>query len=265
MKKLAGVIFIREGIKYDYCFMEAIESMLQFCDHVFCVCVSGEDETTKMLWEIRDTKFTMISQPSYVWENQQGTGSAKLCYFTNIAIDAAKGHGYEYVFSCQADEIVSEKSYQAIRQAVEQGEEGYMISRKNLWKDPYHELIVPDNRQPCSTKVIRLAKSKYRAVGDAESLGVPNVNFDFVSKIKMVHVGFVRKREVMKAKVENMQLNVFELSSADSKLYESEVFNPDLWFNPKTDLALISEPLPKIIQKWANERAVTEKTPISAG
>ena len=67
-------------------------------------------------------------------------------------------------------------------------------------------------------------------------------------------MGFVRKREVMRGKIINMQVDVFGMEHYDSKLDESELFNPDLWFDPKTDLKPIDEPLPAIIQNWAKER-----------
>ena len=57
----------------------------------------------------------------------------------------------------------------------------------------------------------------------------------------------------MKSKVENMQINVFGMSAADSKLYESEVFNSELWFKGN-DLKPIQEAHPAIMQRWILER-----------
>lgn len=66
-------------------------------------------------------------------------------------------------------------------------------------------------------------------------------------------MGFVRKREVMKAKVINMQEGVFEMANHDIKLDRSDIFQPELWFDDN-DLKLIDEPLPLLIQNWAKER-----------
>ena len=47
--KLAGTIFIRDGIKYDYCFKESIQCLLEFCDHVFVVDAGSTDGTIEEL------------------------------------------------------------------------------------------------------------------------------------------------------------------------------------------------------------------------
>ena len=147
----------------------------------------------------------------------------------------------------------SRRSYQHIRRAIESGDAGYMCERINLWDGPYTKLNVEQNRMPCSTQVIRLAKSEYRSYGDAESLAVPFLNLNWVDRIAIYHMGFVRRREVMKDKVINMQRNVFELGHHDPKLDLSETFNPKFWFS-EDEIELIEEPLPRIIQKWAEER-----------
>lgn len=252
-KKLAGTTFIRNGVKYDYNFIETIQCLLECCDWVFVVAVDGEDETLEMIDTVSSPNLTVIKRPSAEWDAQTGTGQTKLCYFTDIAIQAAEEAGYEYHIYVQADEILHEKSYPEIRMAIETGAEGFLITRINLWQSPYLQLNVPHNRKPCSTEVVRLAKTQYRSYGDAESLAVPYADSYFLEGIRMYHTGFVRKREVMKAKIINMQEGVFEMGSHDKKLDECEVFNPKLWFDGE-DLVPISEPLPKLIKKWAEER-----------
>jgi hypothetical protein len=69
----------------------------------------------------------------------------------------------------------------------------------------------------------------------------------------MYHMGFVRDRSIMKAKVINMQEGVFEMGSHDIKLDVSDIFQPELWFG-KEDLKPIDEPLPALIKDWAKKR-----------
>lgn len=251
-KKLAGTLFIRNGIEHDYCFVEATKCLTEFCDHVFVVDAGSDDGTKEVLLKMNPDKITLIFRND--WEEVKG--KEKLNFFTNIAIKKAQEEGYEYQFNLQADEIISEKSYAEIRKAISDGDEGYMCKRINLWASPYMQLDVPLNRMPCSTSIVRLAKTKYRSYDDAENVGVPLVNTYFEGGIRIYHMGFVRKREVMKSKIINMQCNVFGMEHYDAKLDQAEIFNPDLWFNPQTDLRPIDEPLPKLIQQWAKERLV---------
>lgn len=249
---LGGSIFVRNGVMYDYCFKESILSLLEFCDRVSCVVVEGEDETETIVRQLEseNKKLIVTYLPQQEWDNQQGKAQSKLCYFTDIAISKLDT---DYNFYQQADEILHENSYSKVREVIESNAPAYFCSRINLWKSPYLRLDVPQNRKPCSTEIIRLAKTEYRSYGDAESLAVPTADESCVNDIKMYHMGFVRKREVMKAKVINMQEGVFEMANHDIKLDGSDIFQPELWFDDN-DLKLIDEPLPLLIQNWAKER-----------
>lgn len=254
MKQLAGTMFIRNGIQYDYCFIESIVSLLNLCDAVFVVDAGSNDGTLEMLRLIDHPKFNLIERSEEEWHKQKGKGRSKLCYFTDIAIEAAQKEGYEYNFYCQADEVVHEKSFKHIRKACTLNWPGYMISRINLWGSPYYQLDVTQDRLPCSNEVIRLAKTSYRSIGDAESLNVPEVSMYFINDIRMYHMGFVRDRERMIDKSINMQENIFEFDSHDPKLDVAPEFKPELWFDFKKDLKLINEPLPESVKDWAAKR-----------
>lgn len=251
MNKLAGTLFVRNGIQYDYCFMESINCLLEFCDYVVVVDAGSDDGTLEKIQIIDSPILKVISLPKSDWDGQQG--KEKLNYFTNVAIQEIDRMGFQYNFNLQADEIVHENSYDAIRRAIQNDSEGYLCKRVNLWKSPYLQLDVPQHRKPCSDVVLRLAKSNYRSYGDAESINAP-AEYGFIEQIKIYHMGFVRKREIMKSKIINMQCGVFGMENYDGKLDKEELFNPDLWFNPEEDLIPISEPLPKIIENWAFER-----------
>ena len=246
MKTLGGAIFCYNAVKHDYCIVESILNLKEFCDTVSVVDAGSSDGTIDLIMPLADEKckITIISE----WE--QHHGREKLSYFANRAMDLLDT---DYLFHGQADEIISEDSFPWIRKAMEEGMPGYMCRRYNLWKDPYHMLNVEQNRKPCSTEIVRLAQNKYRAVGDAESLGCDQVYIDYLDKIEIFHVGFVRKREVMKSKIIHMQKDVFEMAGYDQKLDLHEVFEPLDYFS-EDDLVPIHKPLPKVIQQWAKER-----------
>jgi hypothetical protein len=182
------------------------------------------------------------------WIGMEHQTKHRLSIFTNYAIEMLDT---DYVFNLQSDEILDPSSYDAVRRAIEEGQEGYLCSRINLWGSPYTQLNVPHSRLPCSTEIVRLTKTCYRAYDDAESIAAP-VDSKYLDQIKIWHLGFVRKREVHPAKIREMQGNIFKCG-VDSKLEGMEVFDSTKWFGPE-DLIPIQGELPPLIQQWAKER-----------
>lgn len=247
---LGGTMFVRNGIRYDYNFVEAIKSLLDFCDKVVVVDAGSDDGTIPVLGELQsqNEKLRVFLADSYDWDHMPG--KEKLVHYTDMAIRLLDT---DWNFYLQADEIVHETSYPWIRRAITEDQEGFHLSRINLWKNPFMKLNVPQNRMPCSPVVLRLARTEFMSYGDAESLSTNTCSDNYVDLIKIYHMGFVRKREVMKAKIINMQEKVFGMMGHDPKLDQEEIFNPGLWFDD-SELEPIKEPLPRLIQKWALER-----------
>lgn len=249
-KKLAGTLFVFNGDLYDYNYMESIQCLLEFCDYVI-VSAGGIDGTLIKVSSIQSNKLKVIEITNQQWEEQQGR--EKLSYFTNICIEEAERLGYGYQFNLQADEILHEKSYLEVRKAINDWHEGFMCQRINLWQDAYHKLVVEQNRMPCSTAIIRLTKSCYRSYDDAESIAVSVADSYYWNGIVIWHYGFIRKKEIMKPKIINMQVGVFQMADYDNKLKGMEIFDPKIWFDGE-DLAIIDYPHPKIMNEWIKIR-----------
>ena len=109
-KTLGGSTFVRLGEKFDYCYKESILTLLEFCDKVSCVVVLGEDNTHEELKELESNnpKLIVTYLPEQEWFNQHGTGSSKLCYFSDIAISKLDT---DYNYYQQADEVTHEKCF----------------------------------------------------------------------------------------------------------------------------------------------------------
>lgn len=258
---LGGSTFIWNGVAQDYNFIETLECLLELCDEVVVVA-GGTDGTMEKInewWRKHLNRDSGKSIHIYEindkeWKAQ--VGREKLSYFSNIAIEHLTT---PWNFYLQSDEILHEDSFQFVRQAIEvadqHGVEAYFCRRLNLWKTPWQMLNVPQERKPCSTEVIRLAKSKYRCVDDAESLGVPQVHIPGdIDNIQIFHMGFVRDQVKHLEKIRHMQTEVFLWGDYDEKAKNCDRLQPDRWFDPEKDLIPIPKPLPKFIQKWAEER-----------
>lgn len=272
MKTLGGSTFVWNGIKQDYNFIETLECLYELCDEVSVAC-GGDDGTVDMVisWIKDKTNFawtTTGNEKSYFryvidgktilvniiskqeWDSQKGR--EKLSYFSNIAIAMLST---DWNFYLQCDEILHEESFPFVRQAIEHDVQAYFCRRLNLWRDPWHMLNVPQDRKPCSTEVIRLARTKYRCVDDAESLGVPDVHiFGDIDLIQIFHMGFVRDPVKHLEKIRHMQTEVFLWGDYDEKAKNCDQLQPDRWFDPEKDLIPIPRPLPKFIRQWCEER-----------
>jgi len=256
-QRLAGISLIREGFSLDYCFKQAILSLVGVCDHTFVVVIPTKDGTIEAVRVLAaQLPITIIEQTEAEWDAQKG--KEKLSYFTNLAIERAEAEGYSHVLVCQADESIDNRSYQAIRMAITAypNEEAFICNRINLWGDSQHYLACPIERQPCSTEVIRLAKSSCRAVDDAESLrGKCNYYLD---EVDIWHCGFIRDSKKMLNKVVVMQEQVFGMGH-DPALDEMKDGWDPFVSHSRDDIKPIKKPLPEIIQKWCMDRDEANK------
>lgn len=247
-KQLAGVMFVRLGIKLDYCFEASINSMKAFCDHVFVTYVECyEDNTLEVLKSMLDEKLTILTCTDEQWKSQ--TGKEKLSYFQNVSIEYAQKEGYEYVFLCQADEVTHEDSIPFIKRALALNEEAYFVVRYNMWGSSETMLNVPQNRKPCSTCVNRMAKSHYRSVDDGENLATNGASLDFINLIEIFHCGFIRDSKKHIAKIKEIQANIFG-GDYDKRADLKPEFDWKDWGFTHDDLIHIHKPLPKYLKSW---------------
>jgi hypothetical protein len=248
MKTLGAVMFIHNGDEFDYNYRETIACMKAFADQVVVLDAGSTDGTAEVCASLADSKTKVACIPTEDWEAQKGR--TKLSHFQNIAKDLLTT---DYYFLLQADEVLHEKSFPSVRSAIASGHHAFVVSRINLWFDPRHQLNVPQDRKPCSTEVVRLAKTKYSSIDDGESISAPSASSRWLRDIRIYHMGFVREPSKMKQKCIHIQKSVFGMDY-DKRLDESDMFIPDRYFNRERDAVPIRENLPVFIQKWASER-----------
>jgi hypothetical protein len=253
MKTLGGSTFCWRGNDQDYHFRETIRCLAECCDQV-SVVAGGPDgtyqDTVELVKELADRypeKFFFTSEiTDEEWNSQQGR--EKLSYFSNAAIRMLTT---DWNFYLQSDEILTEESYAEIRRVIETGIDGVLVNRTHFWFDPAHYLTVPFERMPCGTQIVRLAKTEYRCIDDAESLHVPGtLVYDPV--IDILHFGFVRDPVKHMTKIRNIQGEVFQIT-VDSRCDGMEVFDPTKFFS-MDDVAKYDKPYPKLIQQWIKDR-----------
>lgn len=248
MKTVGAATFIHNGDEFDYCYRETVACLKEFADEVVVLDAGSTDGSDKVCRGFEDSKTKVICLPNEEWVKHKGR--TKVSHFQN---EAKKHLNTDYYLLIQADEILHEKSFPFVREAIQSERPGYMVSRFNLWFDPWHKLNVPQERKPCSSEVIRLAKTCYDSVDDGESIAVPSLSFGWLPKIRIYHMGFVRDGAKMKSKSIHMQDKIFGVEH-DKRLDGSDVFEPGRFFDPKKDVDKIFEELPVFIKEWATKR-----------
>ena len=249
-KKLAGTLFVRQGVALDYCFEASINSMKAVCDHVFVVYVESTDGTLEVLKTLQDDKTSLLFCDEAQWQSHKGR--EKLSIFQNVGIEWAEKAGYEYVFLCQADECVHEDSIPFIQRAIELGEEAYFVSRHNLWGSVDTMLSVPQSRKPCSSVINRLCKSNYRSFDDGEGMRTNGASLDYINKIDIFHMGFVRDTVKHLEKIKEIQGNIF-LWTPDERVNLKPYFDWKDWGFTDSDLVPIPKPLPIYLNDWVSK------------
>lgn len=253
-KSLGGSTFIYNGISQDYCFLETLDCLYELCDEI-SVVHGGTDDTTKLIHEWIDSKSWVNKKihdcPIFQREWEAQKGREKLSYFSNLAIDMLSTDWNIYL---QCDEILHERSFPYVREAIEHDIDSYLMKRYNMWRDAVSHLVVEQARKPCSTEVIRLARTEYRCFNDAESIMAPFTHYLHIpdkpkgfEPMEIYHVGFIRDEVKHVVKAKNVLVDIFGMEM-DRRFgnkfdYRNFPFTDD-------DIQPVPLPVPKFIKQW---------------
>lgn len=110
--RISGFSFVRNGVIYDYPFLESLRSLLPLCDEVIVAVGRSDDDTLDRIRRLDSPAIRVIET---VWDDSLRTGGVVLARQTNIALDAVRG---DWALYLQADEVLHEQDYAAIRSAI---------------------------------------------------------------------------------------------------------------------------------------------------
>jgi hypothetical protein len=231
---LSGYIPVRNGIRLDYCWTEAAESLLPVCDELILCDSDSTDGTREFMedWAKRDPKIRVINRPwpelptFAEWKADKMRPPSDALMLVKWLNWIRQHCRYDMQITTDADEVLDDRCHQKIRRAVELREARW-FRRLNFWQDAQH--LVPDGHV-CGSNVVRLGPTELEMVSDEPRPGgEPPIRERAVmeSGLTFFHYGFLRKQDAFfeKAKVMHLALH----SSYDPRLLEAELSGKP-WF-----------------------------------
>lgn len=135
--KISAYSYVRNGIKYEYPFIQAITSVLPLCDEFIMVIGDSTDGTREAVESLDDPRIRIIDT---VWDENLRTAGKIFAQQANIGLDHVTG---DWAFHIQADEVLHENDVPLIRAAMEKylhdpEVEGFLFNFINFFGDFRH-------------------------------------------------------------------------------------------------------------------------------
>ena len=229
--RVCGFTFIRNGIKFDYPYIEAIKSILPICDE-FIVAVGNSDDGTRESIENLDPKIKIIDT---FWDDSLREGGKVLAIETDKAF-AAVSTDYDWAFYIQGDEVVHEKYLPVIKDAMlkhksDNNVDGLLFDYTHFYGS-YDYVGAAHNWYRKEIRVIRSTKNIY-SYKDAQGFRINDNKKLNVKPIKasIYHYGWVKEPSAMQGKQETfnklwhsdnwMKENVVEATQFDYSIIDA--------------------------------------------
>jgi glycosyltransferase involved in cell wall biosynthesis len=211
---LSGLVLIRDGLTLDYCFREAIESLLPVCDEVVVSDGESSDGTQELIrnWQNREPKLKLCV---YKWPYPK----ANIEFYVDWIQQGREHCQGTHIIHLDADEVLDEHSYDAVLEYSRAAPSHTLRCRRlNFWRNHTH-LIPPG---VClGHEVVRLAPQNLWLPSDgAHPNGAEAVMMAVNSRIQIFHYGFLRRPDAYFAK--SKLLHGFFFGGYDKRLADVE-------------------------------------------
>jgi len=228
--KISGFFIIRNGDRFDYPYLESLRSLLPMVDEVHVNVGIGDDTTLenlkKFAAEEGQGKVHLFESHWPLDDPEKRRGGKILAEQTNLALDRCTGDWCLYI---QADEILHEDDYRALREAMERASrrediDGLLFDYRHF----YGSYDILKESRSAYRREVRAVKRKSgaRSVGDAQSFRLADGRKPRVIRghARIFHYGWVRTPDAMKDKTVFMDSLYHGANStrADGKPYTGE-------------------------------------------
>lgn len=243
--RLFGFTLLRNAVKYDYCFEESLESLLNVCEDVTIAFDPADDDTGERLKKI--SKLNLIHSP---WNMQKREGGIVLSEQTNISLEALRKNQSSnpdaWGFYLQADEVLHEDDRDLILHDVnlanDMGYDAIAFRYLHFWQS-HHSIAINKKWYPQEIRAIKL-NTNIESWGDAQSFR--NYKKIFYSEARIFHYGHVREEDKYLSK----KADILKMYHSDQKLAKYK--RREKRFDSQTETLSYWGPQPK----WMKERMI---------
>lgn len=200
MVKLYGFAIIRNGVKYDYPFVESLKCLNNLCEEVYVAAGDSEDNTNEVL---NDLGFLNIENT--VWDPALlKAGGVILSQQTNLILNKLrkdkKDVKHAWGLYLQCDEVLHQRQFKKlltdIWHAEEHGYDAISLRYFHFWQS-HNKIAINKKWYPEEIRVVKL-DSKVESWGDAQSFR--NCENVYQSDVTVYHYGHIRDEEKYKVK-----------------------------------------------------------------
>ena len=137
--KVSAFTYVRNGLQYDYPFIESIQSILPIVDEFIVVIGDSEDGTRQAVEAINNSKIKIVDT---VWDDNLRDGGKIFAQQANIGLDNVSKDA-DWLFHIQADQVIQENDLPIISSAMEKymdqpKVEGLLFDFLNFFADYQH-------------------------------------------------------------------------------------------------------------------------------
>ncbi|MBP9673684.1 MAG: hypothetical protein KBD63_01195 [Bacteriovoracaceae bacterium] len=238
---LYGFTLLRNGVKYDYCFLESLRSLAGVTKSIYLALGDNQDDTEKKISEISSLKIIPT-----IWDESLRAGGLILSEQTNIALNAIRSEiktPNAWGFYLQCDEVLHQADYALIKQDLQKAQaqncDAISFRYLHFWKS-HHNIAINKKWYPQEIRAIKINTS-IESWGDAQSFR--NYSKIYYSEARIFHYGHVR--EVSKYK--NKKEDILKLYHTDQKL--SKYQKREKKFDDETEILKYWGSHPSVMQK----------------
>lgn len=256
--KVTGFTFIRNAERNDYPVVEAINSILPLCDEFIVAHGNSDDETLKLITQIKSFKIKIIQT---TWDESLREGGRVFAQETDKAF-AAISIDTDWAFYIQGDEVIHEKYLETIRKEMQanltdKNIEGLLLKYIHFYAS--YDFVAKSRRW--YRKEIRILKNikgihSYR---DAQGFRLDNRKI----KVKEIgayvyHYGWVKPPSGLKNKVRNFN----KFYHDDSWIEENHPTSANFDFGNADELIKFEGSHPKVmLNRIAKSNWVFDRDP----
>lgn len=206
---ISGFTIIRNGLKFDFPFLESIRSFLPICDELVINVGISEDATRQALEQLRfqlppndAAKIKMFESDWPLNDPEKRKGGQILADQTNLALGQCQGTWCLYL---QGDEVLHEDDLPVIRAQLEKlAPQNHVEALVFEYVHFYGNYNVVQTSRSSYRREIRAVRNGLgiRSTGDAQSFrhaSGQKLNA-VLSRARVFHYGWVRPQEVMREK-----------------------------------------------------------------